>query len=126
MTQTATYIRIFTDADGESHFEDVPIDLLPVDFAPPAEPMNVMQFMPVTGSYWVGAPVGWSGEKPHPTPRRQIFCIIRGAFEVTVSDGEVRYFPVGSVVLLEDTWGKGHVTRMVSDEDALMFGVSLD
>ena len=44
---------------------------------------------------------------------------------MTVSDGAVRIFPVGSVLLLEDTHGKGHSTRITSDVDILVFAVTL-
>lgn len=30
------YTRIYCDAGGESHFEDVSVNVAPVDFAPPA------------------------------------------------------------------------------------------
>jgi hypothetical protein len=36
-----------------------------------------------------------------------------GELEVEVSDGEIRRFSAGSLVLLEDTTGKGHLTRVV-------------
>jgi hypothetical protein len=29
------------------------------------------------------------------------------------------------VILLEDTWGKGHITRLVGNTGMLMFGVVL-
>ena len=32
----ATYTRLFSDDSGESHFEDLTIELSSVDFAPPA------------------------------------------------------------------------------------------
>jgi hypothetical protein len=35
------YTRIYGDSDGESHFEDVTVELSPVDFAPPAPPLNL-------------------------------------------------------------------------------------
>lgn len=109
------YVRLYADEQGESHFEDVNVGLSPVDFAPPAAPLNVAVLLPTTESYWIGAEAGWAGKTPHPTPRRQVFCILKGEWEVTVSDGEVRRFSPGSVVLLEDTWGKGHATRLLSD-----------
>jgi hypothetical protein len=74
---------------------------------------------------WVGAPVGRGGETPHPTPQRQIFCVLQGECQVMASDGSVRRFSAGSVLLLEDTWGKGHATRVTSGEDLLIFGVAL-
>jgi hypothetical protein len=123
--QHARYIRLYTDESGESHFEDLEIPLSPVDFAPPAAPLNVAQFLPVAQSLWVGAPPGWAGEEPHPSPRRQIFCTLQGEYEVAASDGGVRRFPPGSVLLLEDIWGKGHATRIISEDDVLVFGVVL-
>ncbi len=123
--QHAKYIHLYADENGESHFEDLEIALVPMDFAPPAAPLNIAQFLPTAQSLWVGAPAGWAGEKPHPSPRRQIFCTLQGEYEVTASDGTVRCFPAGSVLLLEDTWGKGHSTRIISKGDVLIFGVVL-
>ncbi len=123
--QHAKYTRIYADESGESRLEDAEIALVPVDFAPPAAPLNIARFLPAAQSLWVGAPVGWGGEKPHPSPHRQIFCVLQGEYEVTVSDGTARRFPVGSVALLEDTWGKGYSTRVTSKDDVLIFGVVL-
>jgi hypothetical protein len=123
--QSAQYIHLYTDESGESHFEDLRLELTPADFAPPAAPLNVAQFLPIAQSLWVGVPTDWAGEKPHPSPRRQIFCTVKGTFEVTASDGTVRDFPPGSVLMLEDTWGKGHSSRIVSEEDVLIFAVVL-
>jgi hypothetical protein len=123
--QSAKYVHLYTDGKGESHFEDLELTLAPVDFAPPAAPLNIAQFYPTAESIWVGGPSGWAGNKPHPSPRRQIFCTVQGEYEVTASDGTVRRFPAGSVLLLEDTWGKGHSTRIISKEAFLIFGVAL-
>jgi hypothetical protein len=123
--QQASYIRLYTDDSGESHFEDLAIALVPHDFAPPAAPLNIAQFLPTAQSLWVGAPVGWYGEKLHPSPNRQIFCSLQGEYEVTASDHSVRRFATGSLLLLEDTWGKGHSTRVISKDDVLIFAVVL-
>lgn len=123
--QHAQYIRLFTDESGESHFEDLEIELAPMEFAPPAAPLNIAQFLPTAQSLWVGAPVGWAGKKPHPSPRRQIFCTVQGEYEVTASNGTVRYFPAGKVLFLEDTWGKGHSSRIISKEDVLILAIVL-
>lgn len=108
--------RIHADESGETHFEDVEIDLSPVDFAPPAPPLDVSS--PVTAAQMVFAEFapGWLGDW-HPTPRRQYWVGVRGAVQVTVSDGETRRFGPGSVVLLEDMVGKGHVTRALGDHN---------
>jgi len=121
----AQYIRLYADEEGESHFEDQAIDLVPVDFGPPAEPINHLQFLPVQQSFWLGAEMGWGGETPHPSPRRQILCTVLGEYAVTASDGSRRSFPAGTVLLSEDTWGKGHSTQVTSEAGFLIFGVTL-
>ena len=123
--QKVNYARLYTDESGESHFEDVEVTLAPFEFAPPAAPMNLAPFLPVEQSLLVGVPVGWSGETPHPSPTRQVFCMLRGEYEVTASNGTSRYFPVGSILLLEDVWGKGHSTRITSEGEGLIFAVTL-
>ena len=123
--QQANYVRLYADESGESHFEDVEVPLEPVDFAPPAAPLNVASFLPTTESLWVGVPSGWAGETPHPVPRRQVFWFVQGDFEATASDGASRRFPPGSMLVLEDTYGKGHSTRIISEEGALVFAVVL-
>jgi hypothetical protein len=36
-----SYIRIYADAEGESHCEDVVGDMVSTDFAPPAAPTHI-------------------------------------------------------------------------------------
>jgi hypothetical protein len=45
--------------------------------------------------------------------------------EVRVSDGEERRFGAGSVVLVEDTAGKGHVSRVVGSADVVTAVIQL-
>ena len=51
---------------------------------------------------------------PHNAPKRLLIIQLNGTIEVEVSDGEIRRFGPGSAVLVEDTTGKGHLTRNVS------------
>lgn len=108
-----------------ARFEDHSASLLPGFAVPPAEPLHVAEFLPATGSYWIGAPTIWGGGEPHPTPRRQIFVTIKGEYEVTAGDGATRSFPVGTVLLMEDVGGIGHSTRITSMEDVMIFAVAL-
>jgi hypothetical protein len=121
----ASYVRLFADERGESHFAEIAVELGPVDYSPPAPPLHVAGLFPATGCGFVGAPGDWDGQIPHPSPRRQVFCTLRGEYEVTASDGEVRRFPVGSLLLLEDTTGKGHASRIVGAADVLVLAVAL-
>lgn len=119
------YVRAYNDADGESHFEDLHLDLEERDFAPPAAPAMVGAFEAASGTLFFGAAPGWGGEVPHPSPQRQVFCILRGAVDVSVSDGEQRRFTAGDVILLDDTRGRGHATSVIGPDDLLIFGAVL-
>jgi hypothetical protein len=110
------YVRMFAAGDGASHFEDVEVELEARDFAPPAAPLFAAALGEATGSFLIVAgPGDWRGDVPHPAPRRQVFCVLEGRVRVTVSGGVSREFGPGDLLLLEDTWGRGHSTRFLSD-----------
>ena len=117
------YVRVYADADGESHFSDEEMDLKSVNFAPPAPPVNISAFTPAKHFVLLHAPAGWFGNW-HPTPYRQFFFFLVGNVEVRVSDGEVRRFGPGGILLVEDTTGRGHTTRAIAG-DALTAVVQL-
>jgi hypothetical protein len=119
------YVRVYSDLDGESHFEDVEVDLTLADFAPPAPPLYVSTLTPASRFGFLSAPPGWYGDW-HPAPRRQIILYLSGELEAEVSSGEVRRFGPGSVTLAEDTTGKGHRSRVVSTSDVLGMVIHLD
>jgi mannose-6-phosphate isomerase-like protein (cupin superfamily) len=110
------YTRMYADAAGETHFGDVAVALAPVDYAPPAPPVQLAAYTDATRFTFVAAPAGWFGDA-HPSPRRQLFAFLAGTWEVTMSDGEVRRFRPGDAVLVEDTTGRGHTTRVVGDAE---------
>ena len=118
------YIRIYADPAGESHFDDVEVELAKVNFAPPAPPLNLSSFSPALQYAFCSFPTGWRGDW-HPTPRRQIFFILSGEVSAQVSDGEVRHLGAGDIVLGEDTAGKGHVSWVTSKTDMLTAVIQL-
>jgi quercetin dioxygenase-like cupin family protein len=73
----------------------------------------------------MNAAAGWSSDW-HPATARNIFFVLSGEWEVSASDGEARRFGAGSVLLVEDTTGKGHSSRVVSEIDSLAAMVELD
>ena len=117
-------VRIYADAEGGSHFGTTRVDLASTDFAPPAPPLEVSEIVPARHGF-LRAPSGWLGDW-HPTPARQFMSLLTGVLEVSVSDGETRRMGPGDIVLLEDTEGKGHLTRVVSDEPAVLMFAQLD
>ena len=110
------YTRIYNDVDGESHFEDIYVEVAPVNFAPPALPLNLAAPIETERTVLCEFPAGWFGDW-HPAPRRQFFFQMSGELEVQVSDGEIRRFSAGSLALLEDISGKGHLTSVVSNAE---------
>jgi hypothetical protein len=44
-------------------------------------------------------------------PERVLTVRLDGAVDYETSDGEVRHVPAGGFVLVEDTHGKGHLSR---------------
>ena len=119
-----TYTRLYSDAQGDSHFEDIEIDLTSTDYAPPAPPLSLSSFTPATQFGFMNAPAGWSSDW-HPATARSIFFVLSGEWKVTASDGEARRFGAGSVLLVEDTTGQGHSSRVVSEIDSLAAMVQL-
>lgn len=111
-----SYVRMYVDDQGVSHFGDAELALALEDYAPPANPIGVHAIQNVDGATIIHIPAG-DFENWHPAPRRQFAFILRGTVEVTVGDGEARRFSPGDIVLLEDTTGPGHTTRVVSEED---------
>lgn len=106
------YLRIWADADGESHFEEVTLDRVvnPAEhgvaelWVSPGVDVANMQFLTVQALDQAPA--------PHNAPRRQFVVFLDGWVRITASDGETRTLPAGSVVLAEDEHGKGHVTEL--------------
>jgi hypothetical protein len=111
-------VRIFADSEGNSHFGTASIDLFDVDFAPPAPRAEVSEIVDAKHGF-LRMRSGWFGDW-HPAPARQVMCLLQGEVEVEVSDGETRRASPGMIVLVEDTEGPGHTTRVVSEEAAVM------
>ena len=116
------YVRIFVDADGDSHFEDCELAMETRDFAPPATPLEASAFMPAEGFAVVRFAPDWSGPW-HPSPYRQWFFMMAGSLTVTVSDGTERIVGAGDTVLLEDMGTRGHLTRTNEGQQVLAVGV---
>lgn len=121
------YVRIYSDSTGESHFKDDEISFQLIDFAPLAPPISVSDiFNTSSEAYIISSPPGWYGDW-HPAPRRQLICGLTGIkLEVKVSDGETRVFGPGCFVLVEDTFGKGHISRILGNERGYMVVVPLE
>ena len=117
------YIGIYADSDGETHFEDVEEETRKIEIAPTAI-FDIGQTRPASECFWAIPPAGHSADF-HPPPKRFIVPILAGEMEITVSDGEVRRFKAGDIVLLDDVASKGHKSVVVSQTALHSFLVGL-
>lgn len=108
------YLRIYSDADGCSRFESHRIELASIDYAPPAPPLNASSPGAAQSCVFLELPVGWYGDW-HPTPVRQWLVLMTGECEFESGDGELCCRKAGDLVMLDDTTGKGHQTRVIGD-----------
>jgi hypothetical protein len=117
-------VWIYSDAAGESHFGLKEVSFQLADYSPPAPPVSVSAAHPAEGVVFISSPAGWHGDW-HPVPQRQLMFCLAGRLEVTVSDHETRRFGPGSALLVEDTVGRGHVSRVVGTKRLFMAAVPL-
>ncbi len=105
-------VRIYTGEDGQSHFEDVTIDLndYPALMGSISDPWaaTAVQFREVDGDYDLDF---------HNAPRRQLVVNLLGSVEIEIGSGEVRRLGPGSILLAEDVDGQGHISRNVGGEE---------
>lgn len=108
------YARMYTAPDGETHYENVAVDLPSVDDLPGNPPIKVSKALPASAVRFCWLPDGRTSSD-HPSPQGGFSVILTGALECTVSDGEKRTFGPGAFVASDDVAGKGHRDRAVGD-----------
>jgi hypothetical protein len=122
-----TYARLYCSSDGNSHFQDVTVELRKTNFAPPAPPIHIGSDFGASKTFFGGFEGGWGAQDlenrlNHPTPAIQFGVVLKGTFSITASDGETRRLGPGSVFRLEDTAPcKGHITVVGDQTGFLMF-----
>jgi hypothetical protein len=62
----------------------------------------------------------------HPAPRRQYIINLDAGVQITASDGEARVIGAGEVMLVEDTAGKGHLSKAVDGKVRNCIFVAVD
>ena len=113
-------VRIYTGADGESHFEDVVVDLGDqgsMGRISALWPGKGVMFREVAGNYDLDF---------HTAPRRQLVVNLTGSVEIETGDGTVRRMGPGSILLAEDLTGRGHKSRNVGGEPRQCLFIPLD
>jgi hypothetical protein len=104
-------LRIFADGSGETHMEDIDITLQPRKLFKDNPPLRLSENLPASWYNVCYVPTGMGELDWHNPSQRLLVLWLTGEVEFETSDGDVRRLPAGSVVLAEDTTGKGHISR---------------
>ena len=124
MSGTLAFSRLVATPDGGSRFEALEVPVVRKDFAPPAQPFSVSSLSPATQTGFLHLPPGWVGDM-HPSPIRMWIFVLEGQMHFEASNGESRQISPGSALLLEDTVGRGHFSRVVGERPATLGVVRL-
>jgi quercetin dioxygenase-like cupin family protein len=106
--------RIYTGTDGQSHAEEIAMKLTG----------NASEMMKATGVQFGRRPPGTSNEW-HTGPRRQYVITLSGRGELEVAGGKKVAVGPGHINLIEDTTGKGHITRNLGPDDRMTVTIPL-
>ncbi len=112
--------RVYTGDDGESHFDDLEIDLKElgkIGAMSDPTPASSILFRETGADYDLDF---------HNAPRRQFVIMLSGGrVELEVGSGEKRVLGPGDVLLAEDTTGRGHISRALDKEPRRSIFVAL-
>jgi len=100
--------NLYADSKGESHFRDIE-----VEWAEETRSGRLSKRLPATGIIFRQVPPTYDLDW-HPAPRRQYIINLDGGVRITASDGESRVIGAGEIILVEDTTGKGHLSKAVN------------
>ena len=107
-----TYVHVYADAAGASHFREEHFA-----FTHGRDNDSSLHVLEAKGGATLLRLKAGAFEDWHNAPQAWFLIVLQGASEVTTSDGQMRHFGPGSVVLLDDTTGKGHQTRAIGKMD---------
>ncbi len=112
--------RLYTGNDGEAHFEDIEI---PLSDAGDIGLLSEMEA--ATGIIFRETGPDYNYDW-HNAPRRQYIIILEGEVDIEIGDGTIRRFGPGDILLVEDTTGRGHISRAVDNKPRKSIFVTLD
>ncbi len=101
--------NLYADPSGESHFRDIE-----VEWVEETRSGRTSRRFPAAGIIFRQVPPTYDLDW-HNAPRRQYIINLDAGVRITASDGESRVIGAGEVLLVEDTKGKGHLSKAVGD-----------
>ena len=116
-----TCLRIYETKDGESHFGKVDIPTKSLAVYPDATPFEVSPSYQASRVRFTQISAGMRQVDWRTVPERVLTARLDGAVEYETSDGEVQTVKSGGFVLVEDTHGKGHLSRHSPDSQLVLW-----
>jgi len=114
-------LRIYATADGESHFDEIDIPTTKRAAIPNTAPFEISTRYPASHVRFTRIPAAMHEVSFHTVPERVLTVRLDGAVVYETSDGEIRHVQPGSFVLVEDTHGKGHISRHSAGEQTVLW-----
>jgi hypothetical protein len=111
--------RLYTGPDGQTYAEEIEAKFTSVGGA------DVYKLLANAGAELRRAPPGRVADW-HNAPRRQYVITLSGHGELEVAGGKKIQLGPGSIDLVEDTTGKGHITRVVGTEDRVTIQIPIN
>jgi hypothetical protein len=109
------YVRLYTGPDGLSYFEDIEVPM-----EDRGSGTELSSLIPARGMILRRNSADYHLDF-HTAPRKQFIVNLTGTVEIVASGGETRRFGPGSIMLAEDTTGKGHISKALTDERLSIF-----
>jgi hypothetical protein len=122
-----TYIQLYASPDGETHFREATVPLMPVASSPPAQPSAQSELQPATTIRHSIFQANWGVNDRdknvfHNSSSRRFVTVRQGTMWVKASDGETRQFHAGDVVeVLDVAPSKGHITWVGPEPAIVLF-----
>jgi quercetin dioxygenase-like cupin family protein len=110
--------RLYTGTDGQTHAEEIE-----AKFTASSPTNEAFKMMGITGAELHRAAAG-TVQDWHTAPRSQYVITLSGRGEVEVAGGKKIALGPGHIDLVEDTTGKGHITRTIEDRVTLTLPLS--
>jgi hypothetical protein len=107
--------RLYTGPDGQTHAQEIEVKFGPGGTDP-------FKLAAGAGAEIRRAPPGRVADW-HVAPRRQYVITLSGHGEVELVDGTKIELGPGSIDLAEDLTGKGHITRVIGNEDRVTMAI---
>ena len=114
--------RVYSGPDGRSHAEQLPEVVLTPDRA--RSGLEASPVIRVAALQFARTAPGWA-RTWHVAERHQYIITLSGRGEIDLGEGHKVELRPGTIVLEEDSTGRGHISRTIGSEDRIALNIQL-